>query len=159
VLDGRDDDAVWQLAPRISAFRQFAPRIDTVPSLKTEFRVAYDDRNLFVFVRMFDPHPDSILHALTRRDVRGPSDQIKLLIVERHLGRSDARRFARVDRRVPHPALAAPVRASRQQHLRLRCLARHRALQRTGRLASLSAEQDWIGLAARPAHWPRRAGQ
>jgi len=80
VIDGRDDDAVWRGAPRVSDFRQFSPRIDTVPSLQTEFRVAYDERNLFVFVRMFDPHPDSILHALTRRDVRGPSDQIKILV-------------------------------------------------------------------------------
>ncbi|HVE35155.1 MAG TPA: DUF5916 domain-containing protein [Gemmatimonadaceae bacterium] len=80
VLDGRDDDAVWRAAPRISDFRQFSPRIDTAASLRTEFRVAYDERNLFVFVRMFDPHPDSILHALTRRDVRGPSDQIKILV-------------------------------------------------------------------------------
>src|SRR5689334_4903 len=80
VIDGRDDDPVWRTAPRVSDFRQFAPRIDTTPSLKTEFRVAYDERNLFVFVRMFDPHPDSILHALTRRDVRGSSDQIKILV-------------------------------------------------------------------------------
>ena len=28
----------------------------------------------------YDPHPDSIMHALTRRDVRGPSDQIKIVI-------------------------------------------------------------------------------
>jgi hypothetical protein len=80
IIDGRDDDAVWQSTPRFSDFRQFEPRIDSAPSLKTEFRAAYDDRNLYVFVRMFDPHPDSIMHALTRRDVRGPSDQIKLLI-------------------------------------------------------------------------------
>lgn len=80
IIDGRDDDDVWQSTPRFSDFVQFQPRIDSQPSLKTEFRVAYDDRNLYVFVRMFDPHPDSIMHALTRRDVRGPSDQIKLLI-------------------------------------------------------------------------------
>ena len=80
VIDGGDDDPVWQAAARVSDFRQFSPRIDTTPSLKTEFRVAYDERNLFVFARMFDPHPDSILHALTRRDVRGPSDQIKILL-------------------------------------------------------------------------------
>jgi hypothetical protein len=79
-LDGRDDDAVWRTAPRFSDFLQFEPRIDSAASLKTEFRAAYDDRNLYVFVRMFDPHPDSIMHALTRRDVRGPSDQIKLII-------------------------------------------------------------------------------
>jgi len=79
-IDGRDIDAVWQNAPRYSEFRQFQPKVDIDPSFKTEFRVAYDEKNLYAFVRMFDPHPDSIMHALSRRDVRGPSDQIKLLI-------------------------------------------------------------------------------
>lgn len=79
-IDGRNDDPVWQGAPTVSGFRQFEPRVDADPSFKTEFQVAYDARNLYVFVRMFDPHPDSIMHALSRRDVRGPSDQIKLLI-------------------------------------------------------------------------------
>ncbi|HEU5186856.1 MAG TPA: DUF5916 domain-containing protein [Gemmatimonadaceae bacterium] len=79
-IDGRDDDAAWQKAPRYSEFRQFEPKVDIEPSFRTEFRAAYDERNLYVFVRMFDPHPDSIMRALSRRDVRGPSDQIKLLI-------------------------------------------------------------------------------
>src|SRR5688572_15851956 len=79
-IDGKDADAIWQTAPRYSEFRQFEPKVDVDPSFKTEFRVAYDERNLYVFVRMFDPHPDSIMHALSRRDHRGPSDQIKLLI-------------------------------------------------------------------------------
>lgn len=79
-IDGRDADDIWQTAPRYSSFRQFEPKVDVDPTFKTEFRAAYDERNLFIFVRMFDPHPDSIMRALTRRDVRGPSDQIKLLI-------------------------------------------------------------------------------
>ena len=79
-IDGRRDDGVWQATATFSEFRQFEPRVDADPSFKTEFQVAYDDRNLFVFVRMFDPHPDSIMHALSRRDVREPSDQIKLII-------------------------------------------------------------------------------
>jgi hypothetical protein len=79
-IDGRDADAVWERAPRYSQFRQFEPKVDVDPSFRTEFRAAYDERNLYVFVRMFDPHPDSIMRALSRRDVRGPSDQIKLLI-------------------------------------------------------------------------------
>ena len=80
VLDGRNDDEAWQGAAKISTFRQFAPHVDADPSFKTEFQVAYDEHNLYVFVRMYDPHPDSIMHALSRRDVRGPSDQIKLVI-------------------------------------------------------------------------------
>jgi hypothetical protein len=79
-VDGRASDAVWATAPKTADFRQFEPRIDADPTFRTEFQVAYDVSNLYVFVRMYDPRPDSIMHALTRRDVRGPSDQIKLLI-------------------------------------------------------------------------------
>jgi len=79
-IDGRDNDAVWLAAPKYSQFRQFEPKVDVDPSFRTEFRVTYDAKNLYVFVRMFDPHPDSIMRALSRRDQRGPSDQIKILI-------------------------------------------------------------------------------
>lgn len=79
-IDGRADDEVWRRATTYNEFRQFEPKVDVDPSFETEFQVAYDERHLFVFVRMLDPHPDSIMHALTRRDVRGPSDQIKIII-------------------------------------------------------------------------------
>lgn len=79
-INGRDDDAVWKSAPKTSDFRQFEPRVNGEPTFKTEFQVAYDSRNLYVFARMLDPHPDSIMHALSRRDVRGASDQIKIII-------------------------------------------------------------------------------
>lgn len=79
-IDGRAGDDAWRTAPTMSGFRMFEPRVDEEPRFQTEFQVAYDDRNLYVLVRLFDPHPDSIMHALSRRDVRGPSDQVKLLI-------------------------------------------------------------------------------
>jgi hypothetical protein len=80
VIDGSSADAVWQTARRTAGFVQFDPKDGAAPTHQTEFQVAFDDRNLYVFVRAFDPHPDSIMHALTRRDVRGPSDQIKIMI-------------------------------------------------------------------------------
>ena len=80
VIDGRNNDPIWQNAPKIADFRQYAPHVDGNPSFRTEFQSAYDEHNLYVFVRMYDPHPDSIMHALSRRDVRGPSDQIKVVI-------------------------------------------------------------------------------
>ena len=79
-IDGRNTDAVWQTAQKVSDFMQFSPRAGVAPSQRTEFQVAYDDRNLYVFVRAFDASPDSILHALTRRDQRGPSDQIIVFV-------------------------------------------------------------------------------
>jgi hypothetical protein len=79
-IDGVADDAIWQSAPRSSGFRTFEPNVDQEPKQQTEFQVAYDDRHLYVFVRMYDRAPDSIMTALSRRDQRGPSDQIKILI-------------------------------------------------------------------------------
>ena len=88
VIDGRDDDPVWRDAPATGEFLEFQPAEGKAPRFRTEFRVAYDDRNLYVFVRAFDPHPDSIMTALTRRDVRGPSDQLKVMLDSYHDRRS-----------------------------------------------------------------------
>src|SRR6266516_3242512 len=79
-----DNDAVWRLAPVIKDFRQFQPTEDGAPSLPTEAKVAYDDQNLYVFVRAFDSHPDSIKKLLARRDVRICCDQIKVVIDSYH---------------------------------------------------------------------------
>ena len=84
VIDGKDDDEVWHIAPVIKDFRQFQPTEDANPSLRTEAKVAYDDHNFYVFVRAFDPHPDSIKKLLARRDVRICCDQIKIVIDSYH---------------------------------------------------------------------------
>jgi len=83
-IDGRDNDEVWRQAQVISMFRQFRPVEDADPTLRTEARVAYDDRNFYAFVRAFDPHPDSILKLLARRDIRVCCDQIKIVIDSYH---------------------------------------------------------------------------
>ncbi|MFN2635755.1 MAG: DUF5916 domain-containing protein [Gemmatimonadaceae bacterium] len=84
VIDGRDDDAIWQTATPITGFRVFDPKEDGEPSFPTEARVAYDAENLYVFTRMFDPHPDSIVALLSRRDVKTQSEQIKIMIDSYH---------------------------------------------------------------------------
>ncbi len=80
VIDGRDDDAIWRDAQPITAFRQFDPVEDGEPPLPTEAKVAFDDKYIYVFVRAFDPRPDSIRSFLSRRDVKTASDQIKVMI-------------------------------------------------------------------------------
>ena len=84
VLDGRQDDPVWSEAQEITQFRQFDPVEDGEPLFPTMAKVAYDERNLYVFVRAFDPHPDSIVSLLSRRDVRTESEQIKIMIDSYH---------------------------------------------------------------------------
>jgi len=84
VLDGKDADEIWRSAEPITAFRQFEPVEDGEPPMATEARVAYDDRYFYVFVRAFDPRPDSIRSYLSRRDVRTPSDQLKVMLDSYH---------------------------------------------------------------------------
>jgi hypothetical protein len=76
VIDGRADDEVWRGATQITEFRQFDPTEDGAPTHRTEARIAYDARNLYVLVRAFDAHPDSILAVLQRRDAFQLSDDI-----------------------------------------------------------------------------------
>jgi len=83
-IDGGDTDDVWQTAQRIGGFRVFDPVEDGEPSFQTEGRIAYDDRNLYVFVRAFDPHPDSIMALLSRRDERTQSDYVRVIIDSYH---------------------------------------------------------------------------
>ena len=84
VVDGRDEDAVWRDAPPITAFQQWQPTEGKEARFRTEAKVAYDAANLFVFVRAFDPHPDSIIKILERRDTFTPSDMIWLFIDSYH---------------------------------------------------------------------------
>ncbi|HWZ28115.1 MAG TPA: DUF5916 domain-containing protein [Gemmatimonadales bacterium] len=84
VLDGRDDDVAWRDAPVISEFRVFRPTDGAMPQFRTEARVVYDAHDLYVFVRAYDPHPDSIVGLLARRDVSTPSDLITVFLDSYH---------------------------------------------------------------------------
>jgi hypothetical protein len=84
VIDGDDRDAAWSAAVPITGFRMFDPSEDSAATLRTEARIVFDARNLYVLVRAFDPHPDSIIALLSRRDVKTSSDQIKLMIDSYH---------------------------------------------------------------------------
>jgi len=83
-IDGRDDDDVWRQAQPITQFRQFSPVANGEPRFRTVGKVAYDDKNFYAFIRMYDPHPDSIMRLLGRRDVRVATDQIKIIIDSYH---------------------------------------------------------------------------
>lgn len=84
VINGRDDDAVWREARPITEFQEWRPTEGAAPKLPTEAKVAYDAGNLYVFVRAFDPHPDSIITVLARRDYFTPSDMIWLFLDSYH---------------------------------------------------------------------------
>lgn len=103
-LDGKDDDPVWRDAPAIEDFATFYPTEGGAPRFRTVARVAYDARHLYVVVRAFDPHPDSIVALLSRRDVRTASDQIKIAIDSYH------------DRRTGYEFAVNPLGVQRDYH-------------------------------------------
>jgi hypothetical protein len=84
VLDGRDDEVVWKSAQVIDQFLQAKPSEGAPARLRTEARMLYDSHNLYVFVRAFDSHPDSIVSLLSRRDEQTASDEIILLLDPYH---------------------------------------------------------------------------
>ena len=84
VIDGRDDDPVWRTAPVVTPFTEWQPSEGGPSRWPTEARIAYDAANLYVFVRAFDAHPDSITRLLARRDNIPSGDQVGLILDSYH---------------------------------------------------------------------------
>src|SRR5438094_772948 len=83
-IDAKDDDAAWKSAPPITQFQQWRPNEGKAARFKTEAKIVYDASNLYVFVRAFDPHPDSIKKILERRDTFTASDMIWIFVDSYH---------------------------------------------------------------------------
>ena len=70
VIDGKVDDDVWQNAEVITDFIQAEPFEGRPATEKTEVRIVYDNRNVYVGVICFDSDPSqmnarSFLRALS----------------------------------------------------------------------------------------------
>lgn len=87
-VDGRLDEAIWQTAVRVSGFVQRDPIEGAAASESTVVLVAYDDAALYIGARMHDPHPDSIVARLGRRDAYANSDRFNVFLDPYHDRRS-----------------------------------------------------------------------
>src|SRR4029077_1103146 len=63
-IDGKLDEAAWAKATPITEFRQQNPREGDAPSQRTEVRVLYDERAIYIGARMYD--------SLGARGIRAP---------------------------------------------------------------------------------------
>ena len=68
VINGTFDDDAWQQGNWEGDFTQFEPYADRPPTQPTEFKVAFDNMNLYIAVKAFDSAPDSITNRMSRRD-------------------------------------------------------------------------------------------
>lgn len=67
-LDGVLDETDWSLPGVATSFTQRFPDPGKPATFQTAVRILYDDDAIYVGARMFDPHPDSIVAPMARRD-------------------------------------------------------------------------------------------
>jgi hypothetical protein len=68
VINGILDDETWQAGTWDDNFTQNEPYNGRPAVQRTEFKILFDEDNLYVAVKAFDSSPDSIVNRLTRRD-------------------------------------------------------------------------------------------
>jgi hypothetical protein len=83
-VTGEPSEETWRTAVPIDAFVQREPHDSAAPGQRAEFRIASDERTLFVKFRAFDNEPDRIVSYLTRRDLHSPCDRIHIMVDSYH---------------------------------------------------------------------------
>lgn len=68
IIDGKMNDAAWDIVEWQTDFIENSPDENTPPSQQTKFKIVYDENYLYVALYALDTHPDSIVRRLSRRD-------------------------------------------------------------------------------------------
>lgn len=68
VIDGKYEEAAWDAVDWTGNFVQRDPNDGANPSQNTEFKILFDDNNLYVIIRALDSVPGEIVNRLSRRD-------------------------------------------------------------------------------------------
>ena len=83
VINGVFDDEAWQTGTWAGDFTQLEPYADRPPTQPTEFKVAFDDMNIYVAIKALDNAPDSITNRMSRRD-NGDGDMVFVVLDSYH---------------------------------------------------------------------------
>ena len=67
-INGILDDEAWKAGTWAGGFTQNEPYNGQPETQLTEFKIVFDDNNLYVAIKAYDTSPDSIVNRLTRRD-------------------------------------------------------------------------------------------
>lgn len=68
VIDGSIDDPIWSTVSWGGEFTQRQPYENESPTQKTDFKILYDAKNLYIAYRCHDTDPSKIVKRLSRRD-------------------------------------------------------------------------------------------
>jgi hypothetical protein len=83
-IDGQLNDEAWSQVEAISGFTQQDPNEGQPATEQTEIRIVYDDRALYVAVRLFDGDAAHIVRRLATRDGDADADRITLYLDPMH---------------------------------------------------------------------------
>ena len=81
-IDGKLDEAVWATAPVLTDFVQQLPNTGFPSRFRTEVRLLYDTKNLYVSARNFDPEPDKAITVGLERDFVSSNSDIFGLVLD-----------------------------------------------------------------------------
>ena len=79
-IDAQLDEPAWQEATPIAVAHEWFPGDNTPAPVKTAALVTWDDRNLYVAFRAFDPQPARIRARYAERDAAADDDQVGFYI-------------------------------------------------------------------------------
>ncbi|HEV2146738.1 MAG TPA: DUF5916 domain-containing protein [Longimicrobiaceae bacterium] len=91
-VDGRLDEAVWQVAPVLTGLTQRLPREGAPATERTEVRFLHDDDALYVGARMYKDDPSLLQAPVSRRDNATQAERI-LVSLDTYLDRRTAYTF------------------------------------------------------------------
>lgn len=92
-MDGRLDDPAWKLARDAGPLLQVFPDEEGEPSERTEFRIVYDDDNLYFGFSCFERDPSVIVAREMVRDGRVSSDDYITIVLDTFLDRRNGYQF------------------------------------------------------------------
>src|SRR5262245_4788954 len=93
-IDGRLNEPAWSTANVADSFRQQEPDEGAPATEKTEVRVLFDDKNLYVGIHAFDSQPSRINSRELVRDASFSNDDKIEVLLDTYHDRRNAYRFA-----------------------------------------------------------------
>ncbi|MBP7272413.1 MAG: carbohydrate binding family 9 domain-containing protein [Saprospiraceae bacterium] len=79
-IDGELNEAEWASAQAASDFVINQPNTGAAATHRSDVRVLYDNQALYIGALLYDIHPDSIAHDLSKRDDLGNTDWFALIL-------------------------------------------------------------------------------
>ncbi|MDA9774501.1 carbohydrate binding family 9 domain-containing protein, partial [Saprospiraceae bacterium] len=68
LIDGKHNETIWNAVQWDGQFTQREPNEGEKPTEATDFKILYDDKNLYVALKCLDKEPSKIEKRLSRRD-------------------------------------------------------------------------------------------